>query len=87
MGGASTTYTDAHSGDSSKSAKLSRDVPRVASLRLAAADILDASGPPLGCLRLRSCTRQIILATDSETCIARSANVLLVHCSKPHWQG
>ena len=54
--GACTTYIDAHSGDSSKSAKISRDVPRVASLRLAAADILDASGPPLGCLRLRSCT-------------------------------
>ena len=49
------TYTELHSGDSSRSARLSREVPIVASLRLAAAEILEAPGPPLGCLRLRSC--------------------------------
>ncbi len=38
------------------SANLSSKVPRFASWRLAAADILDASGPPFGCLTLRSCT-------------------------------
>ncbi len=49
-------HTDIHSGDSSMSANLSSKVMRFASLRLAAAEILDASGPPFGCLMLRSCT-------------------------------
>lgn len=49
-------YTELHSEDSNKSDTLSRDVPKVASFRLTAADILEASGPPFAYLRFRSCS-------------------------------
>lgn len=71
-------YTEKHSGDSSKSAKLSNDVPRVASLRLAAADILEASGPPFGCLRLRSCTKEV-------TSLRLEPFALNAHNRAKHW--
>jgi hypothetical protein len=53
------TYILAQSGDSKAVLKLSRSVPKVPSFRRTAAVILDASGPPPGCFRLRSCKMEI----------------------------
>jgi len=47
------------------SANLSSKVPRFASLRLAAAEILDASGPPFGYLTLRFCT--VVISRSSKS--------------------
>ena len=81
------TYTEAHSGDSSKSASLSSELPKVASLRLAAAEILEASGPPFGCFRLRSCIAHLILAVV-KLILACFLNLLLpVGVMTPHTEG
>jgi hypothetical protein len=48
------TYIDEASGESSHLKRVSRVVPRVPNLRLAAAVIREASGPPSGWFMLRS---------------------------------
>lgn len=45
----------AQSGDSKAVRKLSRSVPKVPSFRRTAAVVRDASGPPPGCFKFRSC--------------------------------